>query len=208
MSMNEPCPLCKKMIPIADVINNSCPHCGSKPPEIKTQAEREREAIAREDAVLTKEITTEESPAVKTTEWGKRPPDSDNGNETQKVPEVIPEGEMVVQLKRKVTVLENMVNGASVERLRLTGELKSLRQVVDTLGERMDQLESSVMDDWAERVAEQGYQSEKEMFDDMYNVKKMSMRTMAEVLKTSKFTVQKRMDKQGLKRRKVGQKVK
>ena len=81
-------------------------------------------------------------------------------------------------------------------------------QVVDTLGERMDQLESSVMDDWAERVAEQGYQSEKEMFDDMYNVKKMSMRTMAEVLKTSKFTVQKRMDKQGLKRRKVGQKVK
>lgn len=184
MSMNEPCPLCKQMIPISDVINNSCPHCGSKPPDVKSQ--QERQALAREDAVLITNVSTEHPSPVTPVE----PKETDH--------------EILVKLRGEVIKLGNMVNGASVERLKMNGEIKSLRQEVQTLQERVEQVETPFIEDWSALVAEKGYATEKAMLDDMYNNKKMSMRKMADELGTSKFTVQKRMDKQGLERRKPG----
>jgi len=188
MSMNEPCPLCKKMIPISDIINNNCPHCGSKPPEGK----KEEEAIATESSLLYPETppeTPSEEPPIIVKENGTAPTD----------------GELIGQLRGAVIKLENMVNGASVERLRMSGEIKSLRQEIETLGERIEQFEvPEKVVDWEAVAKSRGFQSEKEMLDDMYNSKKLSMGKIGKELKVTKFIILKRMDKHGLERRRVG----
>ncbi len=190
MSMNEPCPICKKLIPISDIINNCCSHCGSKPPEGK---KKEEEAIATESSLLY--------------------PDSPPSDEEQPPPPIIAkknglaptEGELIGQLRGKVARLENMVNGASVERLKMGRELKSLRQEIDTLGGRIEQFEiPDKVEDWEALAKSRGFQSEKEMLSDMYSVKKLSMEKIGKELKVSKFIILKRMNKHGLERRRVG----